>query len=87
MSENKPFAESELYTGVQPGWDVQPVVEQVWSDLGGIVSRTVICRELAEVIPAFEDARITIYVPIFVRRQTVERLRTGLSGATPQEHF
>jgi hypothetical protein len=82
MSESKPTTESKPYTGTHPDWDLQLVVEQVWSDLGGTVSRAAICQELTEVIPTFDDARITTYVPIFVRRLTVARLRARSSEFT-----
>jgi hypothetical protein len=61
-------------------WDVEAVVEQIWNDLGGTVTRPAIRKELAKVIPAFQDARVTTYVPIFVRRRTVERLQSGHRG-------
>jgi hypothetical protein len=82
MTESKPYAECELHAGIQSEWDVQPVIEQVWSDLGGTVSRTAICQELAEVIPALDNAQITTHVPIFVRQLTVARLRTRPSEFT-----
>ena len=86
MSESKPEIENEASTGGHPGWDVEPVVEQIWGDLGGIVTRPAIRLEIEQVLPAFEGARITTYVPLFVRRRTVARLRTGWSGVTPQGH-
>ncbi len=58
--------------------DMEPLVEQIWNDLQGAVQRSTIQRELGEVIPAFASARIKTYVPIFVRRNTVRRLRAGL---------
>jgi hypothetical protein len=82
MSDSKPYSESELFTGIHRDWDVKPVIEQIWKELGGTVSRPAICQELAEVIPAFDNARITTYVPIFVRRRTLARLRTGSSEFT-----
>jgi hypothetical protein len=82
MSESKPYTENKPYTGTHPDWDVQLVVEQIWSDLGGAVSRTAIRQEVAQVIPAFADARITTYVPIFVRRRTLAQLRTGSTEFT-----
>jgi len=77
MSESEPYTESKPFAGTNPDWDVQLGVEQIWSDLGGTLSRTAIRQEVAEVIPVFDDARITTYVPIFVRRRTLARLRTG----------
>jgi hypothetical protein len=81
MSESWPELESKAVTGGYPDWDVESVVEQIWSDLGGAVERPAIHREVAKVIPVFKDARITTYVPLFVRKRTVERLQDASSGA------
>lgn len=79
MNDSQPTIDSGATGSGHPDWDVETVVEQVWTDLGGTVSRPAIRREVAEVICAFEDARITTYVPLFVRKRTVERLRIGPS--------
>ena len=85
MSESKPQMENEAVTRGYPDWDVQPVVEQIWSDLGGTVARQAIRLELAHVIPSFERVPIQTFVPIFVRRRTVERLPNGSSGVPEKE--
>jgi hypothetical protein len=82
MNDSQRTIDSGATASGDPGWDVAPVIEQIWNDLGGAVSRRAICREVAEVIPAFEDARIATYIPLFVRKRTVERLRTEPSGVT-----
>ena len=84
MSESWPKLESREVTGGTLDLDVESLVEQIWTDLGGQVSRLAIRHQVADVIPAFQDARITAYVPIFVRRRTVEQLRAGLPGITPK---
>ncbi len=84
MSENAPKLGSREEAGSDLDWDVDCLVEQIWTDLGGQVSRLVIRHQVADVVPAFQDARITTYVPIFVRRRTVEQLRAGLSEITPK---
>ena len=84
MSGSWPQHESSAVAGGNPDWDVESLVDQIWTDLGGAVSRLAIRRKVAEVSPAFQDARITAYVPIFVRRRTVEQLRAGLPGITPK---
>ena len=84
MSESWPKLESGEVVGGSLDWDVESLVEQIWTDLGGQVSRLAIRHQVADVVPAFQDARITTYVPIFVRRRTVEQLRAGLSGIAPQ---
>ena len=62
--------------------DVESIVEQVWNDLQGVVDRPAIRYEIGEVIPAFAGARIRTYVPIFVRRNTVRRLRARIARVT-----
>jgi hypothetical protein len=80
MGDNNQRMEHGATAGGRPEWDVEPVVEQIWSDLGGTVTRPDIRREIEQVLPTFEDARITTYVPIFVRQRAVARLRAGLAG-------
>ena len=84
MSASRPELESGEVAGGNLDWDVESLVEQIWTDLGGQVSRLAIRQQVADVVPAFQDARITTYVPIFVRRRTVEQLRAGLSGIAPK---
>ena len=85
MRESKPQSDRESVTRGYPDWDVQPVVEQIWSDLGGNVAQPAIRLELAHVIASFERVPIQTFVPTFVRRRTVERLRNGSSGVTGKE--
>ena len=84
MSESRPKLESMEVASGTLDLDVESLVEHVWTDLGGQVSRLAIRQKIADVVPVFQDARITTYVPIFVRRRTVEQLRAGLSAITPQ---
>ena len=49
-------------------------IDQIWRDLGEVVSRPRVAEVACEVARDFGDARITAYVPIFVRRATRERL-------------
>lgn len=84
MSESWPKLESREVAGDTLDLDVESLVEQIWTDLGGQVSRLAIRHQVADVVPAFQDARITTYVPIFVRRRTVEQLRAGLPENTPK---
>lgn len=59
----------------QNDWDVETITEQIWSDLNGAVNRSVIQEMLLEVIPGYENVRIRTYVPIFIRRDAIKRLR------------
>jgi hypothetical protein len=67
--------------------DVGAMVEQIWNDLQGMVSRSAIRQALVEVVSKYENARIRTYVPIFVRREALETLRVELSEAAPARPF
>ena len=56
-------------------WDVDSLTEQILAELNGAVSSSTIQDALSEVLPRYENARIQTFVPIFVRRDVVERLR------------
>jgi hypothetical protein len=62
-----------------PDFNVQTLLERIWNDLEGKVSRSTVRQVLAEVIPNYESARVLAFVPIFVHKETVKRLRTGLA--------
>jgi hypothetical protein len=60
----------------QVDWDVDSITEQIWSDLKGVFTRSKIQDVLKEVIPRYEEARVQTFVPIFIRRDAVSRLRS-----------
>jgi hypothetical protein len=60
----------------QVDWDEDSITEQIWSDLKGVVTHLTIQEVLKEVIPRYEEARIQTFVPIFIRRDAVDRLRS-----------
>jgi hypothetical protein len=59
----------------QADWDLDTLVEQIWKDLNGAVARSAIQDVLVEVVTRYEKARIQTFVPIFIRRDAVQRLR------------
>jgi predicted transcriptional regulator len=61
----------------QPDLDIVPLMQQIWNDLGGTVTQSAILQEVKKIIPQYESATIRTYIPIFVRRETVKRLRAG----------
>ena len=58
-----------------PSVDLEALTEDLWVDLNGQVDRNAIRRVLTEVVPTYREARITTFVPIFVRRDALEILR------------
>jgi hypothetical protein len=60
----------------QAEWDVDSITEQILSDMNGAFTRSIVQEVLEEIVPNYEDARVQSFVPIFIRRDVVERLRT-----------
>ena len=56
------------------------LVETLWKDLNGQVSRQQIAGAVTQVAARFEKATVTAFVPIFVRRQALEYLRRDCLG-------
>ena len=83
MNGSKPRTGTGTVASSYPDWDVQALIEGIWSHLGGTVTRSTIRQVLVEVIPRYESARVQTYVPIFVHKETVKRLRVGLAEVAP----
>jgi hypothetical protein len=52
------------------------LIEQIWHDLDGQVTRERIHQIAAEVASEFRTATVTAFVPLFIRRQACKKLRT-----------
>ena len=55
-------------------WDVDQMIEQIWRELSGKVSRETIQQVVSDVAPRYQDAQILTYVPIFIRRDAFSEL-------------
>lgn len=58
----------------------EELIEDIWSDLEGKVTRDNILQVATEVATKFREASVMTFVPIFIRRQTSERLKARLKG-------
>lgn len=58
--------------------DTDVLIEQIWEDLQGTFDRVTILNEVSSVIPQYASAYITTYLPIFIHRETVKRLKAEL---------
>lgn len=54
------------------------LVEQVWQDLKGQVPREKIRQVATELEGYFQDAKVTLYIPILLARRTREALQVTL---------
>lgn len=81
MSLELDFSEitDRIEDGNSPGDCVDDaLVEAIWLELEGYAGRERIREVASEVARDFQGASITQFVPIFVRRRTVERLRSSV---------
>ena len=51
------------------------LVEKLWHDLDGQVSREQIGRAVTEIAAGFQKATVTAFVPILIHRQALEQLK------------
>jgi hypothetical protein len=63
-------------------WDVESIVDQVWTDLDGQMSRSIICTTVVRLLKKYDDATIRLYVPVVVRRKATEILRNAVGQET-----
>ena len=78
MKEGEPrLAENDQVDG-NPHWDIETITEQIWRDLGGVTPRAEIREALMEIAPLYENARVKSFVPIFLRRDVLQRLQNGV---------
>lgn len=75
MTDSKSKLGSCTDSKTQAEWDVDSITEQIMSDMNGAFTRSTVQEVLKEIVPNYEDARIQSFVPIFVRRDVVNRLR------------
>ena len=68
-------------------WDKETIIEQIWRDLGGVTTHEEIRKALMEVAPAYENARVKTFVPIFLRRDVLQRLQDGVVQTYGEEEL
>ena len=66
-------------------WDIDKIASEILRDLNGSVTLSIIQETLEQVIPRYESARIQTYIPIFIRREAVERLQRTQASFTASE--
>jgi hypothetical protein len=52
-------------------------IEKLWHEFGGQATREQIRQVVVEVATQFENATIKTFVPVFIYRQTYEKLKRG----------
>ena len=77
----KPEQGAAVHDG--PDWEVEVMIERVWHQLQGRVNRSDILQVIFKILPKYENARVTLYVPILVHREAVDVLRTRLDEPKP----
>ncbi len=57
------------------------LIEQIWCDMHQVIPRRRITEVARQVAAGFVDAKITAFIPLFVRRFTRERLLPEMAAA------
>jgi hypothetical protein len=59
------------------------LIEKLWHDLDGQVSRQRIARAVTEIAAGFEEATVTAFVPIFIHRKALKQLKGSPTSTGP----
>ncbi len=65
---------NDTSSAIDPG-DENALIESISLELGGRVDREQIWRVVQEVKAKYLDATVDTFIPIFVRREVIERLK------------
>lgn len=57
-------------------WDIDDIIEQILTEFNGTVTRSTVLEVLKEIVPIYENARVRTFVPIFIRQDAINRLRS-----------
>jgi len=85
MNDSELKLKNESISKTKTDWDIDKIAHEILRDLNGSVTLSVIQKTLERVIPRYESARIQTFVPIFIRREAVKRLKTRQASLTLSE--
>lgn len=75
LTEQIPFITAEIITNDVSYLVNDTLIEKIWCDLDKQITRKQIRQVALEVAADFRSATITTFIPIFIYRRTVEKLR------------
>lgn len=73
-NELRSFISTETIAGDASDYVDDLLIERIWCDLGKRMPQEHIRQVALEVAAEFREAKVTTFVPIFVRRLTLKRL-------------
>jgi hypothetical protein len=73
---NPPLSEPEIVNGAD--YLNEALIEKLWHELSGQATREQIRQVAVEVATQFQNATVKTFIPVFVYRQTYEKLKSGL---------
>jgi hypothetical protein len=89
LNDRSPVDENRLEAN-HFNYDIEAIIEQIWHTFKGATSREEIREMIAEAASDYEDVRIRTYVPIFLYKDVMQRLkkgRTDLKAGRCQGHM
>ncbi|MCB0195443.1 MAG: hypothetical protein KDJ65_26075 [Anaerolineae bacterium] len=75
LTEQIPLISAENITDDIRHFVNDALIEKIWCDLDKQITRKQIRQAALEVAADFRNATITTFIPIFVHRRTIEKLR------------
>lgn len=75
LMEQPSISPNVAYGNGRDNLDVQTLVEQIWLELDNTVERSVIDQAVQEILPRFEGAPVKSFIPIFIRKEVLDRLK------------
>lgn len=75
MSRNVLTSKDSVQDGGRSDWNINAMIEELFNEMNGSVSRSIVEQTLVTLFANYEDAPIKRFVPILVRRQAKDLLR------------
>ena len=82
MNESMLIDESGVQANGHSNDDIKAMTEELYREMQGTVSRAVVEHTLITLFARYEDARVQLFVPILVRRQAKDLLRSQATVKT-----
>jgi len=64
--------------GIRSGYVDKALTESIWKALDGRVGREQIRQAILEAEAGYQNATVKAFIPIFIRREVLERLSTNI---------
>jgi hypothetical protein len=82
---HKSAPEEDPYVNADGTYDV--IVEEIWQELDKQLPRERVRCVITEIAPGFQDAMVRTFIPIFIHRRALEKLRQEINEIISKEDY